>query len=498
MYSGNGGTAIVIGAGLGGIATAARLAHTGYEVRVFEKCEKPGGRCGSITVEGHTFDTGPTLFLMRDVFERTFADLGEKLEDHLKLKRVDPSYRIHFVDGSTFSLTSDLPSLRAQMEEIEAGSFNQLLRYLNEAEKHYQYTIDHIITRNFEHFLEYFNFRNLRLLFKLKALVKHVDYTAKYFSEPKLQEVFTFQDMYLGISPYDAPATYSLLQHVELAEGVWYPEGGMYQVVEALINIANRLGVHFEYDASVAEICTNGKTATGITLEDGRHYQADVIIANADLPYVYRHLLPDDGTCRKLERKEYSFSAITFFWGLKKRFPQFDLHNLFLSEDNRRGFDQIFHDLTLPDNPSFYIHAPIGVDPSMAPAGKDSLIVIIPVGHLNHSQPQDWKLLQDRAREVVLHRLAAIGIDDVESNLKFEVCMDPTDWHTHYNLMKGSPHGLSYSLKQVGYLRPHNQHKCYRNLYFVGASTHPGTGLPMVLISAQLTTERIMRDAVLQ
>jgi phytoene desaturase len=180
---------------------------------------------------------------------------------------------------------------------------------------------------------------------------------------------------------------------------------------------------------------------------------------------------------------------------LDKPFPQFKPHNLFLSRNDRRGFDQIFDDLTLPDQPIIYVHAPTGIDPSLAPDGQDSLIAILPVGHIDENDPQDWEALLDRARQDVIHRFEEIGVFDLKEHIKFEVTFTPNDWKNRYNLTKGSPHGLSYILKQVGYLRPHNRHKRYHNLYFVGASTHPGTGLPMVLISARLTTERILQDA---
>jgi phytoene desaturase len=432
---------------------------------------------------------------MPEIFAQAFADLGERIEDHLNLCRIDPSYHIHFSDGSTVTLTSNLNAMQAQLEAIEPGSFGGYLRYLNEGHLHYDLVLSRIIGRNFRHLLEYFNPQNLMLIFKLKALAKHSANVGNYFSDHRLKTAFTFQDMYMGLSPYEAPATYSLLQYAELAGGVWFPQGGMTRIVEALTAIAEKNGVRFMYNAPVAQINTNGRQATGVILADGRQLEADTVVANADLTYVYRHLLPDEGPAKRLERKKYTCSTVTFCWGVDKPYPQLGSHNLFIASDFRQSLNHIFQDLTLPDEPSFYVHAPTRVDPSLAPKGQDTLTVVVPVGHIDDVAPQDWDTIQKQARQRVLQRLAEIGAGDLAEHIKFEVCFTPRDWQNRYNLTKGASHGLSHTFLQVGYLRPKNRHARYRNLYFVGTSTHPGTGLPSVLISARLTTERILQDA---
>ena len=491
---------LVIGAGIGGIAAAARLARHGYQVSVVEKNERPGGRCDRLVKDGHHFDTGTTLFLMPALYAQTFADLGERMEDHLDLRRIDPTYRLHFGDGSSLALTSDLNAMQAQLEAIEPGSFGAYLRYLAEGYRHYRLSLTHLVGRNFLSPLEFFNLKNLLLVFRLKSLTKHYDNVGNYFEDPRLKAAFTFQNMYMGLSPYQAPATYSFLQYTELADGVWFPMGGMVRVAEALTGIAENWGVRFMYNAPVEKIKVDGRVATGVTLADGRQIRADIVVANADLPYVYRCLLPKDGTTDRLEGKKYGCSTVTFYWGLDKRYAQLGPHNLFLAGDYRQSFDPIFKDLTLPDDPSFYVHAPVSVDPSLAPEGGDTLMVALPVGHINEAAPQDWPpqdwgTIQTRARRVVLERLGQIGLSDLVQHIKFEMSCTPPDWQSRYNLSKGSNHGLSHNLTQMGYLRPHNRHDRYRNLYFVGASTHPGTGVPTVLVSARLTTERILQEA---
>lgn len=487
--------ALVIGAGIGGIAVAARLACSGYTVTVLEKNATPGGRCDQLVREGHRFDVGPTLFLMPELFRETYAALGERMEDHLDLRRVDPTYRIHFADGTQFALTSDLQALQPQLEALEEGSLGALLRYLAEGHQHYRLSLKHFVGRNFYSAPEYFSLKNLLLvLFRLKALIKHYDNIGTYFRHPHLKAAFTFQNMYLGLSPYDAPATYSLLQYTELADGVWFPMGGLYRVIESLVAIAEAHGVRFLYETPVAAIEVAGDRATGVVLQDGSRVSADVIVANADLPYVYRHLLPDTVAADRLERMDYTCSAIMLYWGLDRVYPQLGPHNVFLADDYRASFDRIFKDRTLPDEPSFYVHAPARIDPTAAPAGHDTLLVLVPVGHLDDTAAQKWPALQAQARATVLRRLAAIGVTDLEAHVKFEISYTPEDWLHRYNLAKGAAFSLSHNFLQVGYLRPQNRHRRYRNLYFAGGSTHPGTGLPMVLLSARLTAERILKE----
>jgi phytoene desaturase len=487
-------TVLIIGAGLGGIATAALLARHGYQVTVLEKNATPGGRCSQLMRDGHRFDLGATLFLMPEVFRQTYEALGERLEDHLDLRRIDPSYRVHFGDGRQIALTGDLNALQAQVEAMEPGSFSGLLRYLDEGGRHYHLALDRFVSRNFYHAWDYFSPLNLKLLLDLKPLAHHYANIGHYFHNPHLKEAFTFQNMYLGLSPFDAPATYSLLQYTELAGGVWFPMGGLYRVIESMVRIAEAQGARFMYDTPVRQINVTGHNATGVTLADGTPLTADIVIANADLPYVYASLLPGDKETDHLKQMQYTCSAIMFYWGVDQVYPQFDTHNVYLAGDYRGSFERIFHDHTLPDEPSFYVHAPARVDAAAAPTGQDTLMVLVPVGHLDPAVPQDWPALQARARAAVLRRLAAEGIPDLEDHLKFEMIYTPQDWLSTYHCARGAAFGLSHTFGQIGYLRPHNRHARYANLYFVGSSTHPGTGLPMVLLSARLTTERVLKE----
>jgi phytoene desaturase len=231
-----------------------------------------------------------------------------------------------------------------------------------------------------------------------------------------------------------------------------------------------------------------------LILEHGERFKADVVLANADLPYVYRDLLPKNDQAEKLQRKQYSCSVISFFWGVDKPYKMLGPHTLFLADDYQANFDAIIRDHDLPTNPSLYVHAPTRLDPSMAPAGEETLIAVVPVGHLSENREQDWNELTDLARGHVFRRLKTLGITDLEAHLKFETSFTPLSWQKRYNLVKGSTHGLSHNLTQLAYMRPSNRHSQYHNLYFVGASTHPGTGIPTVMISARLVAKRIMDE----
>lgn len=485
---------LVVGAGIGGIAAAALLARDGFNVTVVEKNEQPGGRCGRMLIDGFTFDTGATLFLMRDLYERLFAELGERLEDYLDLQRVDPTYHLHFSDNSQLQLTADLPELQSQLEAIEPGSFVRLLDYLEEGNYHYKQSIPRFVEKDFHSLFEFINPSNLWLVMRIKALISHSRNIARYFKDPRLQMAFTFQDMYLGLSPYQSPALYSLMQYAELANGLWYPRGGMYSITEALVNIAKKAGVKIILNAPVKSILVNGNQASGLAMCDGRTLSSDIVIANADTGYVYDKLLPPNGHPSITETREYGCSTIMFYWGLDKQYPQLAAHNLFFSGDYRRGFDVIFKDLSMADQPNFYIHAPVRLDPTMAPKDYETLYAAVPVGRISNANHQDWRFMQAKARAFIVQRLAKIGITDLEEHIVVEKSFTPKDWQDRYNLPFGSTHGLSHKLTQMAYLRPAYQHVRYPNLYFVGASTHPGTGIPTVMVSSRLVAKRVHQD----
>jgi len=487
-------TAIIIGAGTGGISAAIHLARDGYHVTVLEKNSRSGGRCDRFSRDGHHFDTGPTLFVMPHLYEVEFSALGTCMADQLDLQRVDPTYHLVFDDGSQLALTSDIKSMHEQLEAIQPGSFRGFLEYLQEGGLHYQLVMDRLVNCDYRRISDFINLQNLSMIWQLKPFTNHYRNMSVYFDAPRLKSAFTFQDMYMGLSPFEAPATYSMMPYTELAHGVWYPKGGMYRVIECLTDLARQPGVEFAFNTKVEKIEVNGELVRGVRLVDGSTLEADVVVANADLPYVYQELLPQDGVAEAMRNKRYSCSTISFFWGVDQVYERLGAHTLFLANDYQENFESIIHDLPLHPNPSLYIHAPTRLDESMAPHDQDTLIAIVPVGHLSENGMQDWGRLRDEARKQVFRRLRTLGISDLEAHIKFEESYTPLSWKKRYNLVKGSTHGLSHTLFQMACFRPANRHRQYKNLYFVGASTHPGTGMPTAMVSGRLVAERIARE----
>lgn len=490
-----GKSAIIIGAGIGGITTSVFLAKKDFKVDIYEKNGFAGGRCSQIIRDGHRFDIGATMMLMPDTYRQVFNSLGMKLEETLDVITLDDLYTVFFDNGDKLTFTADRERMAAQLEKIEKGSAAREDKYVKTGFRLYKISFEKLIGRNFFSFFEFFKPANALLLVKLKTYVNHMRYSKRFFRNKHLQMAYTFQNIYVGQDPYKAPALFSMIPAAELTEGSLFPIGGMYSVVEKMMNIARDHGVGFHFDMPVVSIDNHERTATGVTFGDGTKATADVLIANADLPYVYRNLLPGSRKSKRIDRMNYSCSALVFHWGIDTRFPELGQHNVFLSDDFKEGLKRIFRDKSMGDDPCFYIHAPAKNDPSAAPDGEDSFSVEVGVGHLDLTKPQDWEDIKDRARKAVFRKLEKIGITDFEKHIKFEICATPEAWEDAFNITHGSVFGsLGHNIFQMGYFRPHNKDRYYRNLYFTGGSTHPGNGIPMVLLSAKLASERILRD----
>jgi phytoene desaturase len=487
--------AVIIGAGVGGLATANFLAKNGYSVEIYEKNANPGGRCGQMIQDGHRFDLGATILLMPSLYRKVLSELDIDLDKDLEATSLEPVYKLFFSDGSDFAFTRDRERMETQLEEIENGSFPKYQEYVKEGYEYFNLSMNDLLGKNFNHLFQFVNFKSIRLLLKLKTHIKHTDYIQRYFTDPHLRMAFTFQNIYVGQNPYDAPAFFSMLPGAEIAEGALFPKGGMHRLVEKLLELADQNNVQVHYKKPAEKIILNGKKAEGILLDDGTIVHADLVIANADLPYVYKELLRDKKKTKSLKKKKYSCSAIVFHWGLDKIYPQLDHHSVFLNDPYQEGLNKIFKEKSLSENPSFYIHAPVRTDKTAAPEHHDTLSVIVPVAHLDPKNNQDWGKLKQRAREGVINRLEEAGLHDIEDHIKFEICYLPKTWESTCNVTRGSVFGsLSHSIFQMGYFRPHNQHRKYKNLYFAGGSTHPGNGVPLVLLGAKLTSERILKD----
>jgi phytoene desaturase len=490
-------TAVVIGAGIGGIATALYLARNNYDVSVYEKNSSPGGRCGQLIRDGHRFDLGATMLMMPGIYREIFDSFGISLFEDGQVTPLDDLYKIYFDNNDVLTFSPNKEKMRSQHEKLEPGSYARSEKYVSDGYRIFQIGMKELIGRNFTNIFQFANFKNIGMLIRLKTYISNYRYVKKFFSDPHLRMAYTFQNIYVGQSPFNSPALFSMVPAAELTEGSFFPAGGMYSIVSKLIEAAIESGVQFHYNKPVEKIRINGRKAESIVLDDMTDIKADIIVANADLPYVYRKLLPESNKSRRLDRMKYSCSAICYHWGLDKVYPQLGHHNVFLSDGFREGLETIFKDKSVSDQPSFYVHAPSRTDSSSAPADQDTLSVVVGAGHVDKSKEQDWESLKIKVRAAVIDRLKKLGLEDIEEHIKFEICHTPENWENALNISRGSVFGsLGHNIMQMGYFRPHNQDDRYKNLFFVGGSTHPGNGIPNILISAKLTSERILNKSL--
>lgn len=489
-------SAVIIGAGIGGITTAVYLAKQGFSVKVYEKNSSPGGRCSQLIRIGHRFDLGATMLLMPGIYRSVFKSLGLDLEETVGITPLEDLYKIYFDNGEILSFTSDEERMKEQLERFESGSFKRSLKYVAKGYEIFKISMERLIDRNFYNIFQFVNLKNVPLLFRIKAFTPHFNYARRYFKHPHLLMAYTFQNIYVGQSPFTSPALFSMVPAAELTEGSFFPSGGgMFKVVEKIMEAAIKEGVQFSFDSPVKKIIITGRKAEGIILESGTEIKSGIVVANADLPYVYRELLPDRKASSRIDKLEYSCSAICFHWGLDKTYNQLGHHSVFLSDGFRNGLDRIFKDKSVSDTPSFYIHAPVRTDPEAAPPDQDTLSVIVAAGHIDKNHNQEWEKIKDRTRKAVITRLKQQGLEDIENHIKFEICYTPVSWENSCNISRGSVFGsVGHNIFQMGYFRPHNRHDKYKNLYFAGGSTHPGNGIPNVLLSAKLVSERILKE----
>lgn len=505
------------GAGAGGIAIAARLAKAGIKVTVLEKNNFTGGRCSLIFTEnGFRFDQGPSLFLLPVLFKETFNDLDTSLDKAgIELLRCPINYDIWFADGGKARTSTDESIMKQEIERFEGkDGFKRYLQWKAEAHDHYETSLKFVLRKNFTSFFQLAAPRFVWYGLGLHPLESIWSRTTRYFYSNRLRMVFTFATMYMGMSPFDAPSTYSLLQYTELAEGIWYPKGGFQKVLQAIVDIGKACGVKYRLEAPVKKILVSddGTTARGVELESGETLDADLVVINSDLVYAYSNLFPQTEDIseysKALRAKDTSCSSISFYWSVSKKVKELNTHNIFLANDYRDSFDSIFKKQTIPDEPSFYINVPSRIDPTAAPEGMDAVIALVPVGHLMksagtddkpgpgfHQDGRDMEALIKTARESVLSNLAKrTGSERLDKYIIGEIVNTPWTWQEKFNLDKGAILGLSHNFTNVLAFRPPTRARGLKNTYFVGASTHPGTGVPVVLAGAKITAEQILKD----
>ncbi len=488
---------VVIGAGMGGLATGLRLRYLGFDVTILEKQSRPGGRSNIIEDAGFRVDIGPTILVMKAAFEEAYRSFGQDINQRIDFVQLDPNYRIYYHDGDTLDLYSNMARLAGEVEKIEPGSAERLFRFIGESAKKYALGMD-FVDRNFDHLSDIANpIAGLRLL-QTNAHQNLYRQVAHFFNQnDKLTKAFSFHSMFLGLSPFEALAMYSLITYADLALGMWYPRGGIYKIVEDMVALGDEMGLKLRTDAPVAEICIENGRTQGVMLQSGEFVPAEIVISNADLPYTYRKLIPSAYRGRfsddQLDRMDYACSGFLLYLGVDRTYDHIQHQSLYFSEDYKANLDAIFKTKRLPEDPSFHMNIPTVTDPDLAPPGHSLIYLLAPVPNL--SANIDWDQAAPLLRTKLLDRLEQIVDPDIRRHIVWERQYRPTDWLADVNAPLGTAFGsLSQGFFQSAYFRPHNKADNIHGMYFVGQGTYPGIGMPMVMISSRLVTERVIAE----
>lgn len=475
----------IIGAGVGGLSLAARLGSRGYRVEIFEKLNRPGGRNNIIEKGGFKFDTGPSFILMPGLFEELFSYCGKKLEDYLEFIPLDISYKIFYPDGDSFTVCRDTEKTKQDLEKIERGSASGFERMLRDTGAIYKEILPFLYSSFTP--VDLLRMRHWGLIKRIKPFCSYWDLARRYFKSEKLISAFTFEAMFIGVSPFDAPAFYSIITYADHAQKIYHPKGGMYQIPLALERLSREYGAEFHYGSQVQGIKqTEGRVALEL---EGRDLEFDKVAINADYAYAKKSLLK-----RRLKPYFYSCSVSLVYLGLKKKLKGLCHHNLFFSKDLKLNLKQIFHDKVMPQDPSFYVHVPTVTDASLAPEGKEIVYILIPVANLERPR-KDLAAEEEALRQKALDRISEEIGERIEPLIEVEERFSPQDFITRYNIEYAATFGLSHTLSQSAFFRPPNFDSCIKGLYFVGASTQPGGGLPVVIAGSRITSELIEKHS---
>lgn len=488
-------TAIIIGAGVGGLATASILAKQGYKVTVYEKNHQVGGRMGLLETHGYRFDTGPSWYLMADVYEQYFRLIGERMEDYYALQRLSPSYKVFYDYRGPLTITGNLQKDCHTFDKIEPGSGKKLRDYVAKAEINYKLALQHFLYNPFRSpngLVSPTILKKTPEFVKLFARPLHT-YVRRYFKALPLQQILEYPTVFLGTSPYQAPALYQLMSYLDFKEGVFYPKGGLYKIPEALYAIGQKLGVTYRFNKPVDKILTRSGKAEGVRVA-GKDVLADVIISNADLHFTETKLLkPAERSYPESywQRRSPGPSAMLLYLGIRGSLPELEHHNLFFVKDWKTNFDNIYKTHTWPEQASMYVCRPSASDATVAPKGHENLFVLVPLPAGVSKSTAETNKFTDR----YLQQLEQMtGISDLRTRITVKEFRDPAHFGEAFHAWQNGALGMSHTLRQSAFLRPSIKSKKLQNLYYVGGGTQPGIGVPMCLISAQLVYKSIIGD----
>jgi phytoene desaturase len=485
---------VIIGGGIGGLGTAVLLAKQGYQVTLLEKNEQLGGRARLLKEKGFVFDMGPSWYLMPDIFEHFFSLVGERIEDHLKLIKLSPSYRVFFPGDKDFpilDLYSDLAKDLDTFEKLEAGSSEKIKRYLERSGKQYDLAKRQFMYRNYDSVFDFFQKDFLKEGLQMNPFQTMESYLNKWFQDDRLKKILEYTLVFLGSAPDKTPALYNIMNFIDFDMGVYYPEGGIYKIIEALETIAQKNGAFIKTNSPVSEIVVENKKAKGVRLASGEFIPADYVVSNADMHFTETKLLKEE-KYRTFPQKYWDKavmgpSAFILYLGLNAEVETLTHHNLRFSVNWKENFKDVFDNPKFPDDPSYYVCCPTKTDKTIAPEGKDLLFVLVPVAAGLVFTEEQKKQYRDK---IVTMMKEDLDIPHLEDMIEYESMYTHENFQDDYNAFQGTALGLAHTLKQT-LLRPSNKSKKIDNLLYVGAGTNPGIGMPICLISSELAYKRI-------
>ncbi len=480
----------IIGAGPGGLTAGMILASRGFDVTIFERKPIVGGRNGYLKLGDYIFDIGPTFLMLLYILEDVFKDVNENIKDHLKLIKLEPMYRLNFANGLDIHMTSD----HEKMNQIIIEKFKEykFFDYLKNEEKRFKY-LTPCFEKPYLHFSDLFKNPLLKALPHLDIGKSVWDILSKYFKDENLRLCFTFQSKYLGMSAWECPAAFAMVAYVEHKYGIYHVIGGLNKISQAMAKIFENKGGKLILNVEVEKIVNEGKKVKGIKLKNGEFYSFDEVVVNADFSYAVTNLMDPvyvkKYSPKKLSKKKYSCSTFMIYLGLKKKY-HLPHHNVFFAKDYKKNVDDIFKNMKLSDQISFYLQNASVTDDTLAPQSKSTFYILAPVANLKANI--DWEKEKDNFKKRLLNEVVKrTGINDLLENIEGEHVITPKDWLTDYNVYYGATFNLGHNLSQMLYFRPRNKFECFDNVYLVGGGTHPGSGLPTIYESGRIAANLI-------
>ncbi|NJN67425.1 MAG: phytoene desaturase [Chloroflexaceae bacterium] len=484
---------IIVGGGVGGLASAIYLAAQGRRVLVLEKNERVGGKLNLLQEAGYTFDTGPSLFTMPWIVRDLFAAAQRNFEDYLDISLVEPMFRCCWPDGTQFNTSQCVPQLVKEIERISPSDVTNFFRFVARCAQVYDRVAEPFLYQPFRGFTDFLKPQLLSDGLRIDAF-RNVDATlGQFFNSPHLRQMFNRYPTYNGSSPYLSPGTFNIIAYVEFIYGGWYIRGGMYQLARALLRLAAELGIEIRTRAEVSEIVVRSGQARGVRLKDGQEIEGSCVVVNADPLYAYQHLLPgQEHMATALDKLQASASGFILLLGVDTCYEQLTHHTIFFNRDYPLEFDAIFEKGVPAADPSIYVCTTCLSDPSHAPPGHMNLFVLVNAPPLNGRV--SWKREAEGYRNQIVRKLELMGLHQLQHHIVFEKIMTPQDMQNYYHSARGAIYGLASNNPFSAFLRPSMRAPRIKRLYFVGGGTHPGGGIPLVVLSGKTVAQRIASD----